>query len=228
MKNKIVFGLLIICVLGLLGYIVYDKMLSNDNDDNVIKEDDNNVNNLIATSALDFIDKIANSGNVLGTESIYVVSYNDLKFTAFVNEPNSRNIGKFEITYKGNVINTALQPSDLGYHTLKTYYFDKDSGAYIITMVQAPVAAVPSLYVFVFDNNGNVLMDEYAVGEVIVNEEETTLLHNFQLGGGITCFTDDMNPMEKYLETILYEYKNDKLNIINREALLVRDLPKCE
>ena len=252
MKNRgliITIIILVICVLGLFGFIIYDKVLSDDvlgdghvNDNNSdnnnivdneeTKEDEKIDNitsyNVIANSPNDFIKKMADIEKVLENKAKYVVSFSDLKFTVYKNEIAPENFDNIIITYKDKMINKSnVISGSPGYHTLKSYYFDKESGLFLLTFLVAPQPAVGATYIIAFDNDGNVYMDEILLGSIEVNSKNYTLLHSYSPWTGQMCSGSDMDSMEIASETILYEYKNDTLEIKNKETVLVKDLPEC-
>lgn len=228
MKNKgliITIIILSICILGLTGYIVYDKVLNTNNENLKTNEQHGNQETVTIKSPTEFVNAIKKIEANLKKVTTYTIDYNGLSLTATKNEYN--NIASIIVSYNGKQINKKFE-RELGYHTLNSYYFAKDNGLYIITLLSAPVAPEASTYIIAFDNNGNIKIDEVADYSIEVNEKDQTLLYEYKMGGGIVCAEPSLNQNDKYFETILYEYSQDEIKTKNMEALLVKDLPKCE
>ena len=249
MKNKgliIIIIILVICVLGLSGFIIYDKVLSNDvvsdehvNDNNSdsnnivdneqTKEDEKTDNitsyNVVANSPNDFINKIADTEKVLENEVKYEVSFNDLKFIVHRIDSKLIRFDSIVITYKNETINkNGLNGL---YDTLNSYYFDKDEGLFILTFLP-PQSAIGETIIIAFDNNGKIYLDESVSGSVKVDNTDATLLNSYCKWTGEMCASSNMESTEIVCEKILYEYINDTLEVKNREITRVKDLPECD
>lgn len=240
-QNKgliIIIIVLIICVVGLSGYILYDKIINVDNneikdktDDNNSKEEQNNNTNKNISTPEEFITEISKTEDILENQSSYTVNYNDFSFTAYKTSEYN-NIKKIIIIYKGKQINKDNVNEEYGFHTLKSYYFDENKGLYIITLLPAPVADAPSTYIIAFDKNGNIKIDESNVNyNVNVDTNEKTLTYNYLVPGGIgDCYDSSMhlNIEDIYSSNIIYKYDNNEIKEISKTTKHIKDLPKCE
>lgn len=228
MKNKgliIAVIILVIYVLGLSGFIIYDKVLSTDNVNNENGEMQENNDIQTITLAEGFISKIAQTESVLKNESEYTVNYNNLSYTAYKNENNI--IENIVITYKGKQINKDLH-GDVGFHTLKSYYFDENIGLFIITLLSAPVSATPNTYIVAFDINGNIKIDDIVSYDVSVNTDKSILTYNYLMGSGVNCYDSTTNGNEIYSSIITYKYVNNEIEKTSKVEKTYKELPQCK
>ena len=226
MKNKglnIMIAILVICVLGLSGYILYDKILDTD------KLDVENKNNEIIETQQEFINAISKTEKELESKSEYIINYKDFSFTASKNEYN--NIGNIIIKYKDKQINKDLsKQGEYGLKTLNTYYFDEEKGLFILTLETTPVASSPNSYIIAFDSKGNIHLDESVGYEIYADENRKTLFYRYNLGGGIDCYGRDVSLEENYIieSVIISWYTHNELTELTKVEKTYKDLPKCE
>ena len=175
MKNKgfiITIIILIICILVLSSYIVYDKITNIENNENK-EEQDNTINNKIS-SPKEFINEISKTEKMFETQSAYTVNYEEFSFTATKNEYN--NIENITIKYKDKQINKDLSmQGEFGLKGLNTYYFVEEIGLFILALEITPVADRPIRYIVAFDYNGNIKLDEAVNYDIEVDVNDMTL-----------------------------------------------------
>lgn len=221
-KNITIIVVLVICVLGLSSFIVYDKVLKEDKNKVVNKD-----NELIDTPQ-EFINEITKTEEELKNKEEYTVNYKDFSFTAYKNEYN--NISNIKIKNNDKQINKDLSKiTDTGFHTLNSYYFDDETGLFILTFTITPVADAPRTYIIAFDTNGNIKLDEAVEYDIYVDENQSTLFYIYIIGGGISCYGNSHSPETKYSSVITYKYTNDnEIMEIRRLEKTMKELPKCE
>lgn len=234
-QNKgliIIIIILTICVFGLSGYILYNKIINVDNneikdkqDDNNIKEEQNNNTNKNISTPEEFITEISEIEDILENQSSHTVNYNDFSFTAYKTKEYN-NIEKIIIKYKGKQINKERVNEELGFHTLKSYYFDEKTGLYIITLLPAPVADSPNTYIIAFDTNGNIKLDEINNYDIYVDNNRSTLIYEYYFGGGSCPENYELDKI--FSSIIIYSYSHNGITEMSRLEKKFKDLPKCE
>lgn len=231
MKNKgfiITIIILIICILGLSSYIVYDKITNIENNENK-EEQDNTINNKIS-SPKEFINEISKTEKMFETQSAYTVNYEEFSFTATKNEYN--HIENITIKYKDKQINKDLSmQGEFGLKGLNTYYFDEETGLFILALEITPVADRPIRYIVAFDDNGNIKLDEAVNYDIEVDVNDKTLTYHYSHPGGIgDCYEPSMGLDVNYIaySNITYKYENNEIKEISKTTKYIKDLPKCE
>lgn len=221
-KNIPIIVILIICILGLSSFIIYDKVLNGDKN-KVVNKDNEHID-----TPQDFINKIKKTEEELKNKEEYTVNYNDFSFTAYKNEYN--NISNIIIKNKDKQISKDISKiTDTGFHTLNSYYFDEETGLFILTLTITPVADSPRTYIIAFDTNGNIKLDEAVGYYIYVDENQSTLFYSYIMGGIGDCKEDNVDQEMIYSEIKEYKYyantnKIEKRTILNKK---VKELPKC-
>ena len=225
-KNISVIVILVICILGLSSFIIYDKVLNEDKNKVVNKD-----NNEVIDTPQKFINKIATTEEALKNKEEYTVNYKDFSFTAYRNEYNQ--IRNIIIKKNDKQINKDLSKiTDTGFHTLNSYYFDEETGLFILTLTITPVASSPSTYIIAFDTNGNIKLDEAVGYQIYVDENKSTLFYTYILSGIGGCKSDSVDQEMIYSEIKEYQYFDniDNTNKIEEGTILnqkVKELPEC-
>lgn len=213
---KVLAIILGIFVLGLGGYILYDKIVNN-----TLTEDE----------AIDnFVYEISMTEENLKNNNEYTVEYNDLVFQAYKHEEYNT-IKNIVISYKGKQINKNLD-SDMGFHTLNSYYFDKEDGLFIITFLYAPLADSPKTQIIAFDINGNIKLDDAVFKDVYVAENKNSLIYTYHVPGGYSCDCFDSTKGGVSLDDVcssveFYRYYDNKIEKNYEIIKRFGDLPKC-
>lgn len=225
-KNISIIIILVICILGLSSFIIYDKVLKEDKNKVV-----NNDNNELIDTPQKFINKIAKTEEDFKNKEEYSVNYKNFSFTAYRNEYN--HIENIIIKNNDKQINKDLSKiTDTGFHTLNSYYFDEEIGLFILTLTITPVTDSPSTYIIAFDTNGNIKLDEAVGYQIYVDENKSTLFYTYIMGGIGGCKTDNVDQEMIYSEIKEYKYFDniDNDNKIEEGTILnqkVKELPDC-
>ncbi|MBQ8192723.1 MAG: hypothetical protein IJZ46_01450 [Bacilli bacterium] len=216
MGLKVLVVILCVLVLGLGGYILYDKIVNN-----TLTEDE----------AIDnFVYEISMTEENLKNNNEYTVEYNDLVFQAYKHEEYNT-IKNIVISYKGKQINKNLD-SDIGFLTLNSYYFDEEDGLFILTFLQAPIASHDVNHIIAFDINGNIVLDDTTLDHVYIVENKNSLISVYQAPGGYSCDCFDSTKGGVSLDDVcssveFYRYYDNKIEKNYEIIKRFGDLPKC-